>query len=59
MKLELEENTPRLFEVVWSIDRLVLGDRMSWLRRLWVRLFGSCLGREDIFCQEALLNELY
>jgi len=58
MELELEENMPCLSGVVWSIDRLVLGNQMMWLGRLLVRLSGSCFRCEDVFFEEAMLNEL-
>ena len=59
MKLELEENMPHLSGVVMSIDHLVLGDQMFWLGRLLVRLSKSCFRHEDVFFEEALLNELF
>jgi len=59
MEWELEKNTPNLSEIVWSIGRLALGNQMLWVRRLWVRLSGSCFGLEDIFFEEALLNKLF
>jgi len=58
MELELEENTPRLSGVVRSINRLILGDQMLWLEKLWLLLSKSCFEREDVFFEEALLNEL-
>jgi len=59
MELELEENTSPLPGVVWSIDRLVLGDQMLWLGRLCLRLSEICFGCENIFFEEDQLNELF
>jgi len=55
----VEKNTPRLSGVMWSIDHLVLGDQILWLGRLQVWLLESCFECEDVFFENALLNELF
>jgi len=45
-----------------SLDCFVLGDRVLWLgRRRSARLSGSedCLGSEDIFLEEAPMDEFF
>ena len=45
-------------EVGKSADRLVLGNRIMLSERLSILLLGNCLGGEDVFLEETLLDEL-